>query len=372
MSSFLFAQASPGTVQECIKPFVTQDNFGLSCGTAVSEQMSAAWDEAWNIFIAAPNGIYISIVNIGRIFALLSLGFFIYQFLRSALADESYHSFTDLIWPLIVIVFLANNAELMRQTSTTLRGVINYSNAQVLEIANASLVYEEHLQEVLDYSNAERAIRDVRAQCNGMTSNEQLLACLEEGERRASVIADSFQTRYGASLWTAQLVQHIQQSIADIRANPILAANIKGPFNNPIISLAIEAFLAALQSAFQYLIELSLILTAMLGPLSLGLTLSPLGGKALYAWIIAFLSVGLAKLCFNIITAMLVTMIYEAGPLDIMTNMILLGLLAPVLSFGMAAGGGMAIFNGVLTTIQQVTMGLIPIGVGAALGGKGK
>ena len=220
MSSLLIAQI-PSTVEECIKPIVTQDNFGLSCGTAVSEQMAAAWDEAWDIFITSPNGIYIALVNIGRLFALLAVGFFIYQFLRSTLANETYNSFTDLIWPVIVIVFLSGNAELLRQSSTAMRAVINQTNQQVLAIANESLVYEEHLQEVLDFSNAERAIRDVRAQCNGMTNNEQLIACLEEGQRRADAIVDSFNTRYGTTPWANQLLNRVQQSIADIRDNPL-------------------------------------------------------------------------------------------------------------------------------------------------------
>lgn len=367
----LFGQI-PEVVEECVSPFFDKNDFALNCGTALSQQMANAWDESWTLFIGEPSQIYIALVNIGRLFALLSLGFFMYKFLRAALADESYDAMSQLVWPLVVVILLSNDASLLRQTSTTMRALINQTNAQVLEIANASLVYETHLNEVLDYGNAEKAIRDVRAQCNGMTNNEQLIACLEQGHQQATAIVDGFNVRYGTTVWGNRLTNLVKTAISDLRDNPLLAANLKGAVVNPLISLAIEAFLAALQNAFHYLVELSFILTAMLGPIALGLTLSPLGGIALYAWIISFLSVGLAKLCFNVVTAMLVTMIYQAGPLDPMVNMILLGLLAPVLSFAMAAGGGMAVFNGVLATVQQLTFGIASFGISSYIypGGK--
>lgn len=361
----------PQVVEDCVSPLFNKNDFALNCGTALSQQMAQAWDESWNLFIGTPSQIYIALVNLGRLFALLSLGFFIFKFLRLALADEAYDSLSQLVWPLVVIILLSNDASLLRQASTTMRSLINQTNAQVLQIANASLVYETHLNEVLDYGNAEKAIRDVRAQCNGMTNNDQLIACLEQGQQQATAIVDGFNARYGTTLWGNRLTNLVKTAISDIRDNPLLALNLKGAVVNPLISLAIEAFLAALQNAFQYLVELSFILTAMLGPIALGLTLSPLGGIALYAWLISFLSVGLAKLCFNVVTAMLVTMIYQAGPLDPMVNMILLGLLAPVLSFAMAAGGGMAVFNGVLATVQQVTFSVAGLGISAYSGGKG-
>lgn len=350
-------------IEDCTSPFFDKNDFALNCGAALSQQMANAWNESWSLFIGEPSQIYIALVNIGRLFALLSLGFFIYKFLRATLADESYDTFSQLIWPLVVIILLSNNAQLLRQTSSTMRSIINQTNGQILEIANASLVYETHLNEVLDFGNAEKAIRDIRSQCNGITNNDQLVACLDQGHQQATAIVERFNAQYGTTVWGNRLANLVQTAISDLGENTLLAINLKGAVVNPLINLAIEAFLAALQNAFQYLVELSFILTAMLGPIALGLTLSPLGGIALYAWLISFLSVGLAKLCFNVVTAMLVTMIYQTGPLDPMVNMILLGLLSPVLSFAMAAGGGMAVFNGVLATVQQVSLGVASLGL---------
>ena len=366
----LFAQTS--TVQDCVSPFFSKSDFALSCGAAISQQMSVGWDQTWDIFITNPNGIYIALVNIGRIFALISLFFFIYQFLQDMLSNEGYHALSDLIWPIIVILLFANDASLLRQSSTAIRGIINNTNTQVLQLSNDSLQFEEHLEEIVDYINADQALRDIRSQCNGMTDNDQLISCLTIANQQAQAVVQKFKTKHTTStLFEQGLVSFVQQSITNLISNSQQALDLAGSVFNSAIGLAIEGFLAALQIAFQYLVELCFLLTAMLGPLALGLTLSPMGGKPLYGWLIAFFSVGLAKIYFNVITAMLVTMIYQSGPLDPMVDMILLGLLSPVLAFAMAAGGGMAIFNGLLSTIQRITVGLIPAGVGAQLRQKG-
>ena len=365
----LFAQAS--TIQDCVSPFFSKSDFVLSCGAAISEQMSKAWDDTWDVFITNPNGIYIALVNIGRIFALFSIVLFIYNFLRNMLADEGYHALSDLIWPIIVILLFVNDASLLRQSTSAMRGIINQTNTEVLTLADTSLQFEQNLEEVVDFASAQQTIRDIRAQCNGIPDNAQLIACLEGAQVQAQVVIASYNAKYAESIWSKSLLDLVQTGITNLLSTPQRALELAGTVVNSGISLVVEAFLASLQIAFQYLIELSFLLTAMLGPLALGLTLSPMGGKPLYGWLIAFFSVGLAKLYFNVITAILVTMIHKAGPLDLMADMILLGLLSPVLAFGMAAGGGMAIFNGVLATAQQVTMGLIPLGVGAALNKKG-
>ena len=360
------------TVTDCVSPFFSKSEFALSCGSALSEQMARGWDKTWDLFITNPNGIYIALVNIGRIFALFSIILFIYQFLRNALSDESYNSLSDLIWPIIVIVLLANDAALLRQSSSAIRAIINQTNTDVVTLADNALQFEKHLDEVINFTSAENVLRDIRSQCNGITDTAQLNTCLEEANQRAQAVVTAYTTAYPASVFGNRLLAFVQSAITDIKDNPAILIDVGlARLSNSVVNIAVQTILAALQSAFQYLVELSFLLTAMLGPLALGLTLSPMGGKPLYAWIIAFFSVGLAKLSFNIVSAILVTMIYESGPLDPMVDMLLLGLLSPVLSFAIAAGGGMAVFNGILSTVQQITMGLIPVGVGASLRQKG-
>jgi hypothetical protein len=59
-----------------------------------------------------------------------------------------------------------------------------------------------------------------------------------------------------------------------------------------------------------------MLLTALLGPLAVGGSLLPVGQKAIFAWLTGFFSVGMIKLCFNIISGLVATMVLNADNND--------------------------------------------------------
>ncbi|WP_373695828.1 hypothetical protein [Brunnivagina elsteri] len=114
--------------------------------------------------------------------------------------------------------------------------------------------------------------------------------------------------------------------------------------------------------AFQWIIEVCMLLTALLGPLAVGGSLLPVGSKAIFAWLTGFFSVGMIKLCFNIISGLISTMVLNSDNNDPMIFAFAIGILAPILSVVLAAGGGMAVFRsfssiasfGVSTFVQRM------------------
>ncbi len=56
-----------------------------------------------------------------------------------------------------------------------------------------------------------------------------------------------------------------------------------------------RGWLFALAIAFQWIIEVCMLLTALLGPLAVGGSLLPVGQKAIFAWLTGFFSVGMIK-----------------------------------------------------------------------------
>ncbi len=130
----------------------------------------------------------------------------------------------------------------------------------------------------------------------------------------------------------------------------------------PMVIL-IQTILMASQAAFQALIEASMLLTGLMGPIALGSSLLPFGAKPIYAWLTAFWSVGICKLCLNVISGLIAVTLYNTGPTEMLPASIMLGLFAPIMALGMATGGGMAIFNGitgsVATIVRVVTVGFV-------------
>lgn len=96
-----------------------------------------------------------------------------------------------------------------------------------------------------------------------------------------------------------------------------------------------------------------MLLTAALGPIAVGGSLLPVAGKPIFAWMIGFVSLGIAKISFNIMAIITATVIMNgpgqdlnAEP-DLLWFMIFLGILAPLISLALATAGGFAVFNAI-------------------------
>jgi hypothetical protein len=123
--------------------------------------------------------------------------------------------------------------------------------------------------------------------------------------------------------------------------------------------LVVEAFMIGMQVAFQSIIEVSLLLTALMGPIAVGTTLLPIGGKPIYLWLTSTWSLTLAKIALNIVTGLVAVSIQRSGDYDTLGTSITLGLLSPILALAIVGGGGLAIFNAI-TAAATAPLRLVP------------
>jgi ABC-type transport system involved in cytochrome c biogenesis permease component len=88
----------------------------------------------------------------------------------------------------------------------------------------------------------------------------------------------------------------------------------------------------------------------------LALSLFPVGTKPIMTWLTSFLSLGFCKICFSLFSGLSSLAMVYSGPenVDMLVAAIVLGLLAPVLSFTVASGAGI----GALTSISSSGQGL--------------
>jgi hypothetical protein len=350
------------------------NSMALACGNIASKNASAAWDTAWTTFISGsqPSAIYTALVNIARALAICTFMYFLVVFLRDWIEDNAgIPPMPQLIWVLVVIIFMNNNGAYLRTTSVVLRDTINKFNNQVIAVVDLSNGIESQLAELADYPSLNGNMHSARDSCIGISSNTALEECLTTAKKQIDEQIQQYRQRYPLSRWAAQLsrtaenlFQNIASSPTEVALSPTLFA-IR-PLTNAGQSMVVQGWLAAFQGAFQYFIEISLLLTAMVAPISLGVTLLPVGAKAIFLWLTGMLSLGLCKLSLNIITAIAATALYQSGPFDNNTNMLVLGLLAPVLALAISVGGGMAIFNSLAATARAVvstaTVGIVNFG----------
>jgi ABC-type transport system involved in cytochrome c biogenesis permease component len=93
----------------------------------------------------------------------------------------------------------------------------------------------------------------------------------------------------------------------------------------------------------------------LMGLVFVALSLFLVGSKPIVGWGTSFLSLGFCKICFTLISGLSSVAMVYSGPenVDMLVAAIVLGLLAPVLSFGIASGSGIS----ALSNISQISQG---------------
>ncbi|BDA76222.1 hypothetical protein CAL7716_103880 (plasmid) [Calothrix sp. PCC 7716] len=310
---------------------ITQDS------AVASEAIATAMDGLWNDVLTG--GLYAAIARLGVFFAVGTLLIFMVQWTKQMVDGDSSKAFTDIIWPIVVIFLLANNGTVLALGTRGLREIINQTNQTLLTSTSNSIRLQEAYQQVMQQTGAESAVRGLIQQCNAVADPQQQTECLDNAARQAEEIAA--QTNGKKEGW-----------FPDFGLSEFLSTNV--------FQLAVRGWLIAFGIAFQWLIEISLLLTALFGPLAIGGSLLPVGQKAIFAWLVGFFSVGMVKLSFNIISGLVATLVLNADANDPLIFAFATGLLAPILSLAIATGGGMTVFNSLSTVGTFGLSNLLP------------
>ncbi|MFB2771901.1 hypothetical protein ACE1AT_21825 [Pelatocladus sp. BLCC-F211] len=296
----------------------TITNDGVTASVAVAQAMDKLWDSVLD------GDLYGAIANVGVLFALGTLLIFMVQWVREILDGESSKAFTDMIYPILVIYLLSNNAEPLASATKGLRRIINQTNTTLLKTTSSSIQLQEAYQKVMAKGGREDLIAALQDQCKSIADPKEESSCLEKAAKQAQEIAGDDKGWFNG----------VQEFL-----------------NTNIFQLFIRGFLFTVGLGFQWIVEMSLLLTALMGPLAVGGSLLPVGKKSIFAWLVGFFSVGLVKLSYNIICGLVATLIFLTNnPLqDPMLLPVVTGLLAPFLSVFLATGSGIAVFNSLST-----------------------
>lgn len=299
-------------------------------------QVSESFDQMWQDLLVGGAGgsspLYGAIANVGVMLAAVAILFWTVQWAKAMMDDGRMgNHLAQIIWPLIVAVLLTNNGALMAQSTIGLRNIINQVNAQVLEDTTSATSLVAARQQALQRVSEENTQSAQALRCAGIPPGPELEGCLERQGTEAT------------GDWFEDLSNNLSAG---------LLAGLQG---------ILQGILWAMGIAYQWGLEISLLLAALLGPLALGFTLFPSSGgrKALIAWLVAFVAIGLAKLFFNI-TVGLVSMLVlntQQGDITSMIFAFVSGLFAPVVATMVAKGGGQALYNSLGTTAPSGGMG---------------
>lgn len=319
-------------------------------GAIAADLIAKSFDQLWQDTFKGQ--LYASIANLGALFALGTLLIFMVQWAKTMLEGDDSKALSEMIWPLIVIFLLAGHGKNLASATLGLRGIIQETNKTLLETTSASIRLQEAYQEVMEANGDADTVRQYQIECEAKSNPQEEKQCYEKSIKEAEKIAKDAKSK------NEQTQEEGVSPIGEIRNLLKQILNFRQSFGQ----LVMRGVLFGIAAAFQWIIEISLLVTGLLGPLAVGGSLLPIGKKPIIAWLTAFFSIGLVKVCYNMISGLVAIIMFTSNNVfDSMTFPLIIGFFAPILSLALAAGGGLSVLNGMSSIASSGISNLVMI-----------
>ncbi len=334
-----------------------------------SKDISAAWQQNWQIIFEKPSGLYQSLNYFATLIAVGAFLFFVVVWTREMITTGLLPSLDRLMWVILVMLLLWQNGFWLSKLTLGIHKMIEGESQKILSIQMGELKMGDALQDVVLTADAKNTIRALYGECQSKTGQAQI-DCFNKATDQAQVIIDQYEKGWGKGTlnglrrWFDSVVK-IREDLKKKAGEPEAVANAD-PFvllHAGIIATTDTAQQAAArqtlkgwQWAFANLIEASLLLTALTGPVAIAGSLLPIGTRPIWAWLTGLFSLGMAKIYYNIVVGLIATVIVNAQAQNESDFgfVVLLSILAPVLSVALAAGGGLAVYRGLSNGVIQI------------------
>ncbi len=252
-------------------------NQGLQSQQLISQNMDTMWNDILT------SGVWEAMVWVGTLFTVGLLTIWVSKVLKDSLSNElSIDYLTSFVWLFLVLLLLINDGAGLRTTVLGLRELINLTNEQVLSVQVGNFTLEESFNNVVQSTNFSAWEQQRRMECESLTDGTVKAKCHQD------------------------LDQEIKETEAAVKQqNPGFLPNqwIANAVGDSFQRL-LEIMLFGVGIAFQWLVEITLLLTALISPLAVAGSLLPLQQRPLFTWLTGFYSVGLCKLFYNIIVGL--------------------------------------------------------------------
>lgn len=321
----------------------------LQNGVSISQGTTDAWDKQWDTIFQST--LYTAIHDLAITFAIGSLLFYIVQLYRNLAFDEISEHLVELAWPLVVIAMLANNAALTANVTLAMRNVVDKTSTEILSTTLLQVKMEDAIQNAVLRGAIGSEITAQISQCQGLVGDSQKECLISANEQVQQTIRD-FQQHTGIPGSFVKIGAAIEDAVKN---NPLIqggrgflqggVAGFFGGYLNSTVESVVSTVLLAFQWAFANILQISMLLTGLIGPLAVAGSLLPFGNKSIYTWVIGFFSLGMAQISYNIIVGMCAVVIVNADITDVNGFLVIVGLLGPALALAIATGGGMSVFN---------------------------
>jgi hypothetical protein len=343
------------------------------------------WDNMWDYIFTGTGALftggtgitslYFFLSIVGQILAVGTLLFFMMQWFKDLNEGNFARPVSELLWPLLIAFLLSSSvSSLVLSNSINPLGSVIYGlrqefiNWETALYTAPGIVGPEAIETAFAKANAvvntQGVIQGFVATCDGRdeaqqqadgSTVDQSCSCLRTEVQRSINLIEAYQRNYNGAdvVWWNERLQELNDAKA---FNPEQFKEAFAPTGLLAWTRAApgradhQNFLLALQVGFRQTLEVSLLFTAILGPIALGVSLLPVpvAQKSLITWFTGLAAVGSAKFFFYIVVGITsqVLLSLPAPPIDLSWFAIFMNTIAPLLAMGLASGGGAALFGG--------------------------
>lgn len=331
----------------------------------LSQKTVESWGSVWaqTIYDYQQSGLWIALVELGLTFAALSVVYLAFTEGKPILERQSWSQLATLfIWPIVVAIFLANNGALLAQSVkfVHLFGLSQIEKVQQTQVAGMTI--RNALETITITDAAYEQIQVLVDECSGKQGSE-LPECLRANQEAIEQIVAEAEAKKGESLNTLRnFVGQLGTTIGLVTDPQELTAAIFRHVTFPII----RALLSAIQWAYINMLEAALLITATFAPVAMGLTLLPLQGRPIFAWLIGFISLLGIQLGYSIVVGLAAIVIVHSGG-ELLTDvafLFFLSVFAPALAVLVIGFGGLSVYRAIAGNTKAI-VDLLSIGATA-------
>jgi hypothetical protein len=341
---------------------------------------AAKYDSIWQS--ALINGpMFTPLVKLSLGLAVITVMFFMLKLFKDLQDNNNTSSFSALIWPVIVIILLANNGAIQGKGTIGLRNTINATNLEMLKSTNTSLSLASAYREAKQYIGIQSRISDEIRRCQALPA-KQISQCLDQADQKSQSILN--EQNFG-SPWVRGLRQRLTLTIENLKSNigggiaagaaaGGNAAGLPGSVAGGVVGGAVgtlgaantllsdqwastlQTYLLLAGTAWQAGFEISLLVIGLLGALATGLSLLPVpnASKPVFMWLSAFFGMFLIKIGYNVMIGLASTILVNSEAGDPTWVPIFIAFIAPFLSLTIGGGLGVLLFRGL--TVASLTL----------------
>ncbi|WP_013334964.1 hypothetical protein [Gloeothece verrucosa] len=346
----------------------------LENNAEVSGLVRQAFDDIWKTTIEG--ALYQEIAKIGALIGVFMIGLWAVSWMQSTFLNEGdpVKHWHRLLMPIFFVLLLSNPTNkgvLMGKMTLLLRDTQNYFSDELLHQLNDA-IGKDTLNAAGVINLMKSITSDALQTCSAKQDEQKRNECFNTAAQRIKDLQVQYggiAIVYGQDSVTGVAVEQIKK-IQDAQGGDYatsqwfqrLFADLGGTVSPSAEKIATWLFYL-IGAAFYWIIEISGICVAVLGPLALGMSLLPVPGRPIELWFAGFTGLGIVRLMYNIIVGLAAIIVVRAPSSASFIFPLIAGLFGPLMALAMGSWSGLSLF-GLFTRLGSFLTAPLPLNFG--------